>query len=184
MNFHSSLKTAYTAQWCLHSIAQNKEIYEQLKQDIKQNPENNELPLIRSCVREVLRLYPVAPFIGRILDSDANIGGYTVPKGWMALISLYTSGRDPDNFTNPLVFAPQRWLRTTESTESVLKAYGSMPFAMGVRSCVGKRIANYQINCLLTKVQQQNNINHKSQRCKYFIFFFLFRFCRNFHSNL
>lgn len=155
------IKTAYTAQWCLHSISQNEEIYEKLKTDIKQSPGNNELPLIRACVREVLRLYPVAPFIGRILDTDANIGGYTVPKGWMALISLYTSGRDPDNFSNPLVFAPDRWLRTPESTESVLKATGSMPFAMGVRSCVGKRIANYQINCLLTKVST-NIKNHKT----------------------
>ncbi|CAO1418115.1 unnamed protein product [Diamesa hyperborea] len=154
--------TAYTAQWCLHSISQNEEIYDKLKTDIKQSPGNNELPLIRACVREVLRLYPVAPFIGRILDTDANIGGYTVPKGWMALISLYTSGRDPDNFTNPLVFAPERWLRTAESTESVFKATGSMPFAMGVRSCVGKRIANYQLNCLLTKILQQFSLESQN----------------------
>jgi ecdysteroid 2-hydroxylase len=71
----------------------------------------------------------------------------------MALMSMYTSGRDPVNFTQPQAFAPERWLRDGNDSEmKTLKPHGSMPFAIGARSCVGKKIATYEIHCLITKV--------------------------------
>lgn len=77
-------------------------------------------------------------------------------SGWMAIMSLYSSGRDPQNFTDPLKFTPERWLRGENATElKVFKPHASMPFAIGARSCVGKKIATYEIHCLITKV----NIN-------------------------
>lgn len=125
-------------------------------------PDEMETTLIRGCVREVLRLYPVAPFIGRFLDTDATLGGYNVPKHTMALISLFTSGRDADHFPDPLKFSPDRWHRsaTHAGLENVLKTHGSLPFAIGSRSCVGKRIATYQMHCLITKLLQ--NFSMKS----------------------
>ena len=71
----------------------------------------------------------------------------------MAIMSLYTSGRDPENFSQPQNVAPERWLRNNNKSESkTYKPHGSMPFAIGARSCVGKKIANYKIHCLITKV--------------------------------
>lgn len=76
------------------------------------------------------------------------------PTGWMAIMSLYSSGRDPKNFSNPLKFAPERWMRDGSEAEfQVFKASASMPFAIGSRSCVGKKIATYEIHCLITKVR-------------------------------
>lgn len=112
-----------------------------------------EIPLVRACLREALRLYPVAPFIGRIMDTDAQIGDFTIPRGWMALLSMYTAGRDPIHFSQPSKFMPDRWLRDGNITDcKVFKPHASLPFAMSIRSCVGKRIATYQIHCLITKV--------------------------------
>lgn len=71
----------------------------------------------------------------------------------MAIMSLYSSGRDPKNFTDPLKFAPERWMRDgSESNFEAFKSHASMPFAIGARSCVGKKIATYEIHCLITKV--------------------------------
>ena len=39
-----------------------------------------ETALIRGTVRETLRLYPVATFVGRILPNDSVIGNYVIPK--------------------------------------------------------------------------------------------------------
>lgn len=141
--------------WCLHSIASDIKLQERMRSAATENPSNFESPIVRACLREVLRLYPVAPFITRILDSDATVGDYTIPKGWLALGSLYSSARDSQNFSEPLKFSPDRWLRDQNQTAfQVINPHATMPFAIGSRSCVGKKIANFQIHCLMTKVME------------------------------
>lgn len=66
---------------------------------------------------------------------------------------MYTAGRDPENFSHPSEFAPDRWLRAGNETDyKVYKPHGTLPFALGGRSCIGKKVAAYQIHCLITKV--------------------------------
>lgn len=127
-----------------------------MREAIAENPSDVESPLVRASLREVLRLYPIATFVTRYLDSDAKVGDYVIPKGVMALASFYTTGRDPTNFTDPLKFSPDRWLReNNETNQQVLKIQATIPFSIGSRSCVGKKIAQYQIHCLITKILQQ-----------------------------
>lgn len=124
-----------------------------MRKSCNENPDTLECPLVRAGLREVLRLYPVATFVGRVLDSDAKIGQYTIPKGWLAIMSLFTSSRDPKNFSDPLEFVPDRWLRADNKTGyKVFKPHGTMPYAMGGRSCIGRKVANFQVHCLITKV--------------------------------
>lgn len=39
------------------------------------------LPFLKACIKEALRMYPVVLGNGRSLQSDATICGYNVPKG-------------------------------------------------------------------------------------------------------
>ena len=39
------------------------------------------LPYLRACIKETLRMYPVIIGNGRSLQSDSIINGYHVPKG-------------------------------------------------------------------------------------------------------
>lgn len=151
--FLFNLQSVTSTQWFLYKLAKDGELQRRLKKSIDERPLDFESNLVRASLREVLRLYPVATFVGRILDSDAKIGNFIVPKGWLAIISLYTAGRDPENFSEPLKFTPDRWLRESNETDyKVYKPHGTMPFSIGGRSCVGKKIATYQIHCLITKV--------------------------------
>lgn len=38
------------------------------------------MPLVRGLVKETLRLYPVAPFIGRYMPEDTKIDKYFIKK--------------------------------------------------------------------------------------------------------
>lgn len=75
-------------------------------------------------------------------------------------LSLYTSGRDAKSFPQPEKFWPERWLRETScvnkttsgSYRAVANPYASMPFAIGARSCVGRKLAETQMIATLASV--------------------------------
>ena len=72
------------------------------------------------------------------------------------MLSLYSSGRDEKNFPDPNSFLPSRWYRDAESGnyKGVHSPYASLPFSMGARSCIGRRIAEVQIILTVAKVKK------------------------------
>lgn len=61
-------------------LARHAKAQDSVRADIFNDPDNSEVSMVRGTVREALRLYPVATFIGRILPIDAVIGNYEIPK--------------------------------------------------------------------------------------------------------
>jgi cytochrome P450 len=67
---------------------------------------------------------------------------------------MYTSGHDAKNFPKPDEFWPHRWIRDTAGNyKGVSNVYASLPFAMGARSCIGRRIVDIQIILTMAKVR-------------------------------
>ncbi|KAG4079752.1 hypothetical protein HA402_014883 [Bradysia odoriphaga] len=141
--------TAYTTQWALFLLSSNNS--EQSKIRAQLNSSNFETPLIRGTVKESLRLFPVATFIGRILPGDGIIGNYRIPKHTAVIASMYSIGRDAENFPNPNEFQPSRWLRDSSGNMQCVHR-SNMPYAMGIRSCVGQKLANSMMHILLSKI--------------------------------
>jgi cytochrome P450 len=73
-------------QLCQNQDKQEK-LYDELRRvlpnkDTPMTPSTLEqLPFLRACIKETLRMYPVVLGNGRSLQSDAVICGYNVPKG-------------------------------------------------------------------------------------------------------
>lgn len=147
--------TSFTLQWTLLLLSGRPELQDRLFHDIKDMPLEKLLQhqLLRSTWKETLRLHPVAPFLTRYLPVDAIIGGYFVPKGDLIILSLYSSGRDKNNFPRPNDFWPERWMRTEKSNyQGVQDARASVPFAAGLRNCVGRRLAETQMSLTLAQL--------------------------------
>ncbi|XP_017468612.1 PREDICTED: cytochrome P450 315a1, mitochondrial [Rhagoletis zephyria] len=145
--------TAYTTEWAFYLLTQNQEMQERLAKEMATNDGRGNM-LVHGLIKETMRLYPIAPFIGRYMACEANIGGYQIEKNSLVLLSLYTAGRKPEHFPDPEVAKPERWQRNEETGElqEVLQAHGSLPFAIGNRSCIGRRMAMKQMHCLLAAV--------------------------------
>lgn len=72
----------------------------------------------------------------------------------MVLLSLFTSGRSEEHFPEPLSVRPERWFikDSTGQLPGVLQPHGTLPFAVGNRSCIGRKLALAQMHCLVKKV--------------------------------
>ncbi|XP_012223827.2 cytochrome P450 315a1, mitochondrial isoform X1 [Linepithema humile] len=146
--------TAITMQWALLLLSSRFQLQEQLFHDLRDLSPEEVLRhrLLRGVWREALRLHPVAPFLTRYLPTDATIGDYSVSKGDLILLSIYSSGRDETDFPEPNEFRPERWIRTKEGYQGVKNPYATLPFAMGVRSCIGRKLAETQMSLALAQV--------------------------------
>lgn len=76
-------------------------------------------------------------------------------------MSLYTSSRNPKNFPDPHKFLPERWIRTPGGYQSA-NPYASLPFAMGARSCIGKKIAEAQMSSVVKQLAEKFEMKLKN----------------------
>ncbi|EQC37289.1 hypothetical protein SDRG_05513 [Saprolegnia diclina VS20] len=108
---------------------------------------HEKLSYIRAVVKETLRLYPAANPNQRILSQDMTVLGYDIPKGTSVMMATYTMSRDPAVFDEPEIFKPERWIDRDHATPAARKkkAYSTLPFGMGSRSCIGRRLAETEI---------------------------------------
>ncbi|KAK2108466.1 hypothetical protein P7K49_013631 [Saguinus oedipus] len=71
----------------------------------------------------------------------------------------YVVSRDPDTFSDPENFQPYRWLRNSQpATLRIQHPFGSVPFGYGVRACLGRRIAELEMQLLLARLIQKYQV--------------------------
>uniref|UniRef100_A0A1B6CUW2 Cytochrome P450 n=2 Tax=Clastoptera arizonana TaxID=38151 RepID=A0A1B6CUW2_9HEMI len=155
--------TPHTMGWSLYLLSQDKLLQTKIAKVIQSAENEVEIlndPLLRSVHREALRLYPAAPFITRALPADTNIGGYLVSQGQMIIISMYTAGRNEEYFPNSMKFWPERWIRSDNGNYlAVNDPNASLPFAIGARSCIGRKLAEAQMILSISKIVSNFQFN-------------------------
>ncbi|XP_045447893.1 cytochrome P450 315a1, mitochondrial [Melitaea cinxia] len=143
--------TAYTTLWILWLLSKNDEVV--------QNIRSKDDTYVKCVVKEAMRMYPVAPFLTRILTQDTVLGKYELNKGTPIIASIYTSGRNDDNFSEPNLFLPYRWDKNDQRAASLINhnPSASLPFAMGARSCIGKKMAMIQLTEIVNQIVKNFN---------------------------
>nr|XP_043637445.1 cytochrome P450 CYP82D47-like [Erigeron canadensis] len=97
------------------------------------------LVYLQAIIKETLRLYPAA-FLGgpRAFSEDCTVAGYHVPKGTWLLINIWKLHRDPNIWSDPNDFKPERFLTPNHRDVDVKGAdFELIPFGAGRRSCPG-----------------------------------------------
>ncbi|XP_061618607.1 cytochrome P450 27C1 [Phyllopteryx taeniolatus] len=157
--------TSFTLSWASYLLARHPQIQEQIYMEVVRTlgpravavaEDIPRLPLIRGLVKETLRLFPVLPGNGRITQDDLVVGGYYIPKGTQLALCHYSTSLDEENFSDALDFRPDRWIRKDSSDR--VDNFGSIPFGYGIRSCIGRRIAELEMHLVLTRLIQRFHI--------------------------
>ena len=111
------------------------------------------LPYTLQVIKESMRLYPPAWILnGRLALENAELGGYTIPKGSTIFISPYVMHRLPQYFEEPEAFKPERF---TPEFEKSLPKFAYMPFGGGARVCIGNAFAIMEAQLVLAAIAQQ-----------------------------
>ncbi|XP_030864653.2 cytochrome P450 27C1 [Gorilla gorilla gorilla] len=162
--------TSFTLSWMVYLLARHPEVQQTVYQEIVKNlgerhvptaADVPKVPLVRALLKETLRLFPVLPGNGRVTQEDLVIGGYLIPKGTQLALCHYATSYQDENFPRAKEFRPERWLRKGDLDR--VDNFGSIPFGHGVRSCIGRRIAELEIHLVVIQLLQHFEIKTSSQ---------------------
>jgi cytochrome P450 len=153
--------TSNVLSWTWYLLAQHPELEARLHEELDtvlagRQPTLADLPSLPyslQIIKESMRLYPPAWVLnGRLTLEDAEIGGYTIPKGSTVFISPYVMHHLPQYFDEPETFKPERF---TPEFEKSLPKYAYMPFGGGARVCIGNSFAMMEAHLILVAIAQR-----------------------------
>jgi len=99
-----------------------------------------------ACVRESMRLTPVAPVVARALARERVLGSWTLPDTCTVWADLYSVQHRPEIWPEPDRFVPTRMLDATPGPHVFL------PFGGGRRRCLGAAFASYEMRVALGRL--------------------------------
>ncbi|MFI8277900.1 cytochrome P450 [Streptomyces sp. NPDC085929] len=112
-----------------------------------------ELPRLRACVRECLRLYPAVPDLLRVTRTETEWRGVRHPAGTSVLLPAHFHQRDPEHVPAAHVFVPGRW-KTAGADGDIRMA----PFGHGPGRCPGDRLGLLITTALCAEVLRRRRI--------------------------
>jgi cytochrome P450 len=144
--------------WTWYLLANHPEIAERVAAEADEvlgarSPELGDLQRLdftQKVLKESMRLYPPAWLLGREPVRDVEIGGVTIPRGTIVLISQWVMHHDGRYFGQPLRFDPDRWSEKIE-----LPRFVYFPFGAGPRVCIGAAFATLECTLSLAMIAQR-----------------------------
>ncbi|KAM3939196.1 cytochrome P450 3A24-like [Leptodactylus fuscus] len=118
-----------------------------------------QMEYLEMVINETLRLYPAAGRIERVCKATNEINGVTIPKGVVTVIPAFVLHRDPDIWSDPEEFRPERFSKENRETQD---PYTFLPFGAGPRNCIGMRFAMINMKLAITLLLQ----NFSLRTCK------------------
>uniref|UniRef100_UPI0037E774A0 cytochrome P450 26C1 n=1 Tax=Semicossyphus pulcher TaxID=241346 RepID=UPI0037E774A0 len=110
----------------------------------------SQLRYVDCVVKEVLRFLPPVSGGYRTALQTFELDGYQIPKGWSVMYSIRDTHETAAVFQSPELFDPDRFGPEREESRSARFSY--VPFGGGVRSCVGKELAQVILKTLAVEL--------------------------------
>ncbi|RDX75782.1 Cytochrome P450 82C2 [Mucuna pruriens] len=163
--------TAITLTWALSLLLNHPKVLNAAQQELDthvgkerwvQESDIKNLNYLQAIIKETLRLYPPAPLTGiREAMEDCCVAGYHVPKGTRLLINLWNLQRDPQVWSNPDEFQPERFLTTHQDIDFMSQNFELIPFSFGRRSCPGMTFGLQVLHLTLARLLQGFDMSTK-----------------------
>lgn len=152
-----------TLTFVAHQLAVSPDIQQKLIDEIDQNTKDVkeidydvllEMTYLDAFVQEILRYYSPAPKLERKCVEDYKLGdtGWVIPKSTLVMILTYVMNHNPEYFSHPEEFDPDRFL---PGNREKIHPYANVPFGSGPRGCLGIRFALMEIKIAVVSILQK-----------------------------
>ncbi|XP_076996613.1 cytochrome P450 3A4-like isoform X3 [Tamandua tetradactyla] len=152
--------TSSVLSFLMYELATHPDVQKKLQEEIDAALPNKapatynalvQMEYLDMVVNETLRIFPIAGRIERVCKKDVEINRVIIPKGTVVMIPSYVIHQDPDIWSKPEEFHPERFSK--ENKENI-DPYTYMPFGAGPRNCIGMRFALMSLKMALVSVLQ------------------------------
>ncbi|GJX07678.1 cytochrome P450 CYP82D47-like protein [Tanacetum coccineum] len=119
--------TTVTLTWALSLLVNNplilakaqRELENRVGRDRKvEESDLKDLVYLQAIIKEAMRLYPAAPLlVPHESTEECIVGGYTIPKGTRLLVNIWKVQHDPQIWTDPFEFQPERFLTSKKEID-------------------------------------------------------------------
>lgn len=136
--------TATALAWAVMLLCQHPDAYRRARDEalaVGRVPGHADLGKLPFCLRvfkESMRLYPPVFLFGRQAITEVTVGGHSLPKGTICVVSPFALHRRSDLWEDPSRFDPDRF---TPEAEAARPRGSYVPFSLGPRTCIGNHFA-------------------------------------------
>ena len=158
--------TATNLLWAVVFLMRHPEIQAKLARELddvvggERQPglsDQDKMPYTLAFINEVHRKASIVPLgVQHWTKSDVRVGGFMIPKDSIVVPNLWEVHHDPNTWTDPDVFRPERFLN---SRGEFVKSEHVIPFSIGARRCPGEALAKAEIFLFLTNLIQNFNFS-------------------------
>jgi cytochrome P450 len=142
--------TATSLAWALRWILPDRSLVAGLREEIASADGDParlaKLELLDATVKEALRLQPIIPLVGRVLQQPMRIGGRDLAAGTLVAPAIYLVHQRASLYPEPRRFHPERFLTFKPGPSEWL------PFGGGLRRCIGAAFATYEMKMVLASM--------------------------------
>lgn len=126
-----------------------REIFDDINEPVA-NEHITRMTFLELVIKESMRYFPIAPFIGRECSDDFEINGGIIPKGSQIFLNVLRMHKNPKFFgKNAHEFYPERFLPENCAN---WHPYLFVPFSAGPRNCIGTRYAWASLKIALSHI--------------------------------
>lgn len=162
--------TGSTLAFALHLLGRNEPEQEHVRDEVTRvvgdraitDIDVDRLAYTAQVVNEALRLYPSGHTIVRHAHEAVHICGHDVPPGRIVAISVWGIHHNPDVWTDPDLFDPDRFDHPTHGSER--DRYAHLPFGGGPRGCIGQHLALAELVVAVATVVRAFRLESVSDR--------------------
>jgi len=152
--------TSLALTWIWYLLSQHPQAQRRLEEEVDsvlegRPPEFSDLaslPYTRMVIDEALRLYPPAWGFSRQAVGDDELGGYPLPRGWMAFVVPFVLHRLPSMWDEPDAFDPDRF---SPERSAARPKFAYVPFGAGPRQCIGNQFALMEAHLTVAALAQR-----------------------------
>jgi len=152
--------TATSMIWTHYLLGRHPQVYARLLQEVERIAAGrtltveqlDALPYVEQVFKETLRLYSPIHSLSRVALEECELGGYTLPKGATAMVSLYASHRLPQYWPDPRRFDPERF---SAAQSAARHRFAYLPFAAGHRNCIGATLAVVEAKLIIAQIARR-----------------------------